>query len=114
MSTPEAPFLIHIGVYGGGAILRSTRVPGASSASKPRLSSAQWCPLRSGRSRGRDASRPAYSCAVSSTGPDGLHRLGLCGVQVVLQAPICDYLAFDPFAFEGDGLGAPEGDVGWS
>jgi hypothetical protein len=29
----------------------------------------------------------------------------------VLQATICDCLAFDPFAFEEDGLSAPEVDV---
>ena len=32
-------------------------------------------------------------------------------MQVVLQATICDCLALDPFAFEEDGLGAPEVDV---
>ena len=37
--------------------------------------------------------------------------LRLCGVQVVLQATICDCLAFDPLAFEEDGLSAPEVDV---
>ena len=31
--------------------------------------------------------------------------------QLVLQATICDCLAFDPFAFEEDGLSAPEVDV---
>jgi hypothetical protein len=30
---------------------------------------------------------------------------------LVLQATICDCLAFDPFAFEEDGLAAPEVDV---
>jgi hypothetical protein len=38
--------------------------------------------------------------------------LRLCGMQVVLQATVCDCLALDPFAFEEDGLGAPEVDVG--
>jgi hypothetical protein len=37
--------------------------------------------------------------------------LRLCGAQLVLQATICDCLAFDPFAFEEDGLSAPEMDV---
>jgi hypothetical protein len=37
--------------------------------------------------------------------------LRLCGAQVVLQATICDCLAFDPFAFEENGLSAPEVDV---
>ena len=32
-------------------------------------------------------------------------------MQLVLQATICDCLAFDPFAFEEDGLGAAEVDV---
>ena len=32
-------------------------------------------------------------------------------MQVVLQATVCDGLALDPFAFEEDGLGAPEVDV---
>jgi hypothetical protein len=30
---------------------------------------------------------------------------------LVLQATICDCLAFDPFAFEEEGLSAPEVDV---
>ena len=33
-------------------------------------------------------------------------------MQVVLQATVCDCLALDPFAFEEDGLSAPEVDVG--
>jgi len=37
--------------------------------------------------------------------------LRLCGMQLMLQATVCDCLSFDPFAFEGDGLGAPEVDV---
>ena len=37
--------------------------------------------------------------------------LRLCGAQLVLQATICDCLAFEPFAFEEDGLSAPEMDV---
>ena len=32
-------------------------------------------------------------------------------MQVVLQATVCDCLAFDPFAFEEDGLGPSEVDV---
>ena len=32
-------------------------------------------------------------------------------MQVMLQTTICDGLAFDPFAFEEDGLGPPEVDV---
>ena len=36
--------------------------------------------------------------------------LRLSGMQVMLQA-IYDGLAFDPFAFEEDGLGPPEVDV---
>ena len=36
----------------------------------------------------------------------------LCGMQVVLQATVCDCLALDPFAFEEDGLSASEVDVG--
>ena len=32
-------------------------------------------------------------------------------MQVMLQATICDRLAFDPLAFEEDGLGASEVDV---
>ncbi len=32
-------------------------------------------------------------------------------MQLMLQATICDCLAFDPFAFEEDGLGPPEVDV---
>ena len=32
-------------------------------------------------------------------------------MQLMLQATVCDCLAFDPFAFEEDGLGAPEVDV---
>ena len=38
----------------------------------------------------------------------------LCGAQLVLQATICGCLAFDPFAFEEDGLSATEVDVGRS
>jgi hypothetical protein len=34
--------------------------------------------------------------------------LRLSGIQVMLQTTICDGLAFDPFAFEGDGLCPPE------
>ena len=34
-------------------------------------------------------------------------------MQVVLQATVCDCLALDPFAFEEDGLSAPEVDVSW-
>ena len=34
-------------------------------------------------------------------------------MQVVLQATVCDCLAFNPFAFEEDGLSAPEVDVSW-
>ena len=37
--------------------------------------------------------------------------LRLSGMQVMLQTTICDGLAFDPFAFEEDGLGPPEVDV---
>ncbi len=32
-------------------------------------------------------------------------------MQMMLQTTICDGLAFDPFAFEEDGLGPPEVDV---
>ena len=32
-------------------------------------------------------------------------------MQLMLQATVCDCLALDPFAFEEDGLGAPEVDV---
>ena len=35
----------------------------------------------------------------------------LCGAQLMLQATVCDGLAFDPFAFEEDGLGASEVDL---
>ena len=34
-------------------------------------------------------------------------------MQLMLQATVCDCLALDPFAFEEDGLGAPEVDVSW-
>ena len=34
-------------------------------------------------------------------------------MQVMLQATVCDCLALDPFAFEEDGLSAPEVDVSW-
>jgi hypothetical protein len=37
--------------------------------------------------------------------------LRLCGMQLMLQATIGDCLALDPFAFEEDGLSAPEVDV---
>ena len=33
-------------------------------------------------------------------------------MQLMLQTPICDGLAFDPFALEEDGLGPSEVDVG--
>ena len=32
-------------------------------------------------------------------------------MQLMLQATVCDCLALDPFAFEEDGLSAPEVDV---
>ena len=32
-------------------------------------------------------------------------------MQLMLPATVCDCLAFDPFAFEEDGLSAPEVDV---
>ena len=32
-------------------------------------------------------------------------------MQLMLQTTICDGLAFDPFAFEEDGLGPPKVDV---
>ena len=35
-------------------------------------------------------------------------------MQLMLQATVCDCLALDPFAFEEDGLSAPEVDVSWS
>jgi hypothetical protein len=35
----------------------------------------------------------------------------LAARNLVLQATICDCLAFDPFAFEEEGLSAPEVDV---
>ena len=35
-------------------------------------------------------------------------------MQLMLQATVCECLALDPFAFEEDGLGAPEVDVGRS
>jgi hypothetical protein len=35
-------------------------------------------------------------------------------MQMMLQTTICDGLAFDPFAFEEDGLGPPEVDVSQS
>src|ERR1700677_3995073 len=34
-------------------------------------------------------------------------------MQLMLQATVCDCLALDPFAFEEEGLSAPEGDVSW-
>ena len=34
-------------------------------------------------------------------------------MQLMLQATVCDCLALDPFAFEEDGLGSSEVDVGW-
>ena len=34
-------------------------------------------------------------------------------MQLMLQATVCDCLSFDPFAFEEDGLSAPEVDVSW-
>jgi hypothetical protein len=37
--------------------------------------------------------------------------LRLCGTQLMLQTTIGDGLAFDPFAFEEDGLGPAEVDV---
>ena len=33
-------------------------------------------------------------------------------MQLMLQATVCDCLALDPFAFEEDGLGSSEVDVG--
>jgi hypothetical protein len=39
-------------------------------------------------------------------------RLRLSGMQLMLQATIGDCLSFDPFAFEEDGLGSSEVDVG--
>ena len=39
--------------------------------------------------------------------------LRLCGMQLVLQATICDSLAFDPFAFEEQGFGSAKIDVSW-
>ena len=33
-------------------------------------------------------------------------------MQLMLQATVCDCLSFDPFAFEEDGLGSSEVDVG--
>ena len=33
-------------------------------------------------------------------------------MQLMLQATVCDCLALDPFAFEKDGLGSSEVDVG--
>jgi hypothetical protein len=32
-------------------------------------------------------------------------------MQLLLQATVCDFLSFDTFAFEEDGLSAPEVDV---
>jgi hypothetical protein len=37
----------------------------------------------------------------------------LCGNLTVLQAPLLDSLAFDPFALFYDGRGPAEVDVGW-
>ena len=34
-------------------------------------------------------------------------------MQLMLQTTVCDCLSFDPFAFEEDGLSAPEVDVSW-
>jgi hypothetical protein len=34
-------------------------------------------------------------------------------MQLMLQATVCDCLALDHFAFEEDGLSAPEVDVSW-
>ena len=34
-------------------------------------------------------------------------------MQLMLQAPVCDCLALDPFAFQEDSLSAPEVDVSW-
>ena len=39
--------------------------------------------------------------------------LRLSRMQAMLQTTICDGLAFDPFAFEEDGLGASKIDVSW-
>ena len=36
----------------------------------------------------------------------------LCGRQLLLQTTVCNGLAFDPFAFEENGLGPSEVDVG--
>jgi hypothetical protein len=37
----------------------------------------------------------------------------LCGELAVLQAPMLDGLAFDPFALFDDGCGPAEVSVGW-
>ena len=34
-------------------------------------------------------------------------------MRLMLQATVCDCLSLDPFAFEEDGLGSSEVDVGW-
>jgi hypothetical protein len=50
---------------------------------------------------------------LAASGREALDHLWLRlgGMQVMLQTTICDGLAFDPFAFEEDGLGSPEVDV---
>ena len=44
-------------------------------------------------------------------GGSGSSGLRLCGMQLMLQATVCECLALDPFAFEEDGLSASEVDV---
>ena len=50
---------------------------------------------------------------MAASGREALDHLWLrlSGMQMMLQTTICDGLAFDPFAFEEDGLGSPEVDV---
>jgi hypothetical protein len=54
------------------------------------------------------------SLAASEKEALGHLWLSLSGMQVMPQATICDGQAFDPFAFEEDGLGPPEADVSGS
>src|SRR3954470_589469 len=74
----------------------------------------RWLISAASISRASSAVRRQMICdSVLVSGKEVLARgWRLCGVGVMLQAAIGDGLAFDPFAFEEDGLAASEVDVG--
>ena len=102
-------------------IIAESFAPGASVAEVARRYGLNANMLFTWRRREQQASgASAVGCPSSDDlrqfacfqkGGSGSSVIRLCGMQLMLQTTIGDGLAFDPFAFEEDGLGPSEVDV---